>query len=91
MDCASRSAIENISLFIEAAEELGALFAVHAAPTQGIGVDGFDRLIEVRTLSHGFGQMIQMTSMIYNGVYDRFPEIEYRLCGGRLRLGALST
>jgi predicted TIM-barrel fold metal-dependent hydrolase len=60
----------------EAAQELGALLAVHAAPTQGIGVDGFDTLIEVRTLSHGFGQMIQMTSMIYGGVYDRFPQLK---------------
>jgi predicted TIM-barrel fold metal-dependent hydrolase len=59
----------------EAAQELGALLAVHAAPTQGIGVDAFDTLIEVRTLSHGFGQMIQMTSMIYNGVFDRFPNL----------------
>ncbi|MGH7872145.1 MAG: amidohydrolase family protein, partial [Candidatus Binatia bacterium] len=60
----------------EVAQELGALLAVHAAPTQGIGVDSFDRLIEVRALSHGFGQMIQMTSMIYNGVYDRFPKLK---------------
>jgi predicted TIM-barrel fold metal-dependent hydrolase len=60
----------------ETAQELGALLAVHAAPTQGIGVDSFDRLIEVRALSHGFGQMIQMTSMIYNGVYDRFPTLK---------------
>ena len=60
----------------EAAQELGALLAVLAAPTQGIGVDGFDTLIEVRTLSHGFGQMIQMTSMIYGGVYDRFPQLK---------------
>jgi len=60
----------------EAAQELNALLAVHAAPTQGIGVDGFDRLIEVRTLSHGFGQMIQITSMIYSGVYDRFPDLK---------------
>ena len=59
----------------DAAQELGALLAVHAAPTQGIGVDCFDRLIEVRALSHGFGQMIQMTSMIYNGVYDKFPRL----------------
>jgi predicted TIM-barrel fold metal-dependent hydrolase len=60
----------------EAAQELDALLAVHAAPTQGIGVDGFDRLIEVRTLSHGFGQMIQMTSMIFSGVFDRFPKLK---------------
>jgi hypothetical protein len=59
----------------ETAQELGALLAVHAAPTQGIGLDAFDKLIEVRTLSHGFAQMIQMTSMIYSGVFDRFPSL----------------
>ena len=59
----------------ETAQELGALLAVHAAPTQGIGLDRFDRLIEVRALSHGFAQMIQMTSMIYSGVFDRFPSL----------------
>jgi predicted TIM-barrel fold metal-dependent hydrolase len=58
-----------------AAQELGALLTVHAAPTQGIGLDSFDKLIEVRALSHGFGQMIQMTSMIYNGVFDRYPDL----------------
>jgi uncharacterized protein len=59
----------------EAAQKIGALLAVHAAPTQGIGVDLFDRLIEVRALSHGFGQMIQMTSMMYHGVFDTFPKL----------------
>jgi predicted TIM-barrel fold metal-dependent hydrolase len=59
----------------QAAQDLGALLAVHAAPTEGIGLDAFTKLIEVRTLSHGFGQMIQMTSMIYNGVFDRFPTL----------------
>ena len=59
----------------ETAQELGALLAVHAAPTQGIGLDAFDKLIEVRALSHGFAQMIQMTSMIYSGVFDRFPSL----------------
>ena len=66
---ASPLATKDIFPVYETAQELGALLAVHAAPTQGIGVDSFDRLIEVRALSHGFGQMIQMTSMIYNGVY----------------------
>ena len=59
----------------EAAQKFGALLAVHAAPTQGIGLDSFDHLIEVRALSHGFAQMIQMTSMMYHGVFDRFPKL----------------
>jgi hypothetical protein len=60
----------------EAAEELGTLLTVHAASGQGIGLDAFEKLIEVRTLSHGFGQMIQMTSMVFGGVFDRFPRLK---------------
>ena len=75
-DFGSPSAMRDIFPVYETAQKLGALLAVHAAPTQGIGVDAFDRLIEVRALSHGFGQMIQMTSMIYNGVYDQFPKLK---------------
>jgi predicted TIM-barrel fold metal-dependent hydrolase len=60
----------------EAAEQLGTLLTVHAASGQGIGLDAFEKLIEVRTLSHGFGQMIQMTSMMFGGVFDRFPRLK---------------
>ena len=58
-----------------AAQDLDIMLAVHAAPAQGLGFDGFERLIEARTLSHPFGQMIQMTSMMYGGVYDAFPRL----------------
>jgi predicted TIM-barrel fold metal-dependent hydrolase len=60
----------------EAAQELGTLLTVHAASGQSIGLDAFERLIELRTLSHGFGQMIQMTSMIFSGVFDTFPRLK---------------
>ena len=59
----------------EAAQELDCLLTVHAAATQGLGLDDFDRLIEVRTLSHGFGQMRQMVHMLYGGVFDAFPRL----------------
>ncbi len=62
--------------FYEAAQELNATLTVHAAPAQGIGLDGFERMIEIRTLSHGFGQMIQMTSMMFGGVFDAFPRLK---------------
>jgi predicted TIM-barrel fold metal-dependent hydrolase len=60
----------------EAAQELNVVLAVHGAPTEGLGLDAFERLIEVRTLSHGFAQMKQMTSMIFGGVFDAFPRLK---------------
>ena len=64
----------------EAAQELDCLLTVHAAATQGLGLDDFDRLIEVRTLSHGFGQMRQMVHMMYGGVFDAFPRLRVAYC-----------
>ncbi|MEE8075463.1 MAG: amidohydrolase family protein [Candidatus Binatia bacterium] len=60
----------------EAAQELNAILTVHAGPTQDLGLDLLERMIEVRTLSHGFGQMIQMTSMMFGGVFDAFPRLK---------------
>ena len=59
----------------EEAERLGCMLAVHGAPAQGLGFDFFDRLVEARALSHPFAQMIQITSIIMNGVLERFPRL----------------
>jgi predicted TIM-barrel fold metal-dependent hydrolase len=64
----------------QAAQELGCLLAVHGAPAYGIGLERLHRLIEVRTLTHGFSQMIQMTSMMFGGVFDEFPELRVAYC-----------
>jgi predicted TIM-barrel fold metal-dependent hydrolase len=58
-----------------AAQELDTLLTVHAGATQGLGLAHLRRFIEVRTLSHGVGQMVQMTSMMFGGVFDAFPRL----------------
>jgi predicted TIM-barrel fold metal-dependent hydrolase len=57
------------------AERLGTMVGVHATVRgpQFFGADLFDRFIEVHTLSHAFAQMIQMTSMAFQGVFEAFP------------------
>jgi hypothetical protein len=40
-----------------------------------LGFDFFSSLIEARTLSHPFLQMIQLTSIIFEGVLERFPRL----------------
>jgi len=51
------------------------MVGVHATVRgpQFFGADLFDRFIEVHTLSHAFAQMIQMTSMAFQGVFEMFP------------------
>lgn len=64
----------------EAAEELGVILAVHGAPSYNLGLERFQKLIEVRSLTHPFSQMIQLTSMMFNGVFDAFPTLRVAYC-----------
>ena len=57
------------------AEKLDCPLAIHGAPSKGLGFDFFQSLIEARTLSHPFLQMIQLTSIILEGVLERFPNL----------------
>lgn len=57
------------------AERLNCMLAVHGAPAQGLGFDFFERLVEARTLSHPFSQMIQCTSIVLGGALERFPRL----------------
>ena len=61
----------------EEAERLGVAVTVHASGSHlgGAGVDRFPRFIQTHTVSHPFGQMRQLTSMIFEGVPERFPRL----------------
>ncbi|OLD37449.1 MAG: hypothetical protein AUI57_10915 [Candidatus Rokubacteria bacterium 13_1_40CM_2_68_8] len=59
------------------AERLGSMVASHAT-VRGphfFGADGFDKFIEVHTLSHPVAQMIQLTGMIFEGVPEKYPSL----------------
>ena len=68
----------------EEAQRLGVALAVHAGPrgSHQFGTDLFDRFIEVHAISHPFGQIAQLTSILCSGVPEKFP---------RLRLGFLEA
>ena len=59
------------------AERLGAMVACHATVRgpQFFGADGFDKFVEVHTLSHPVAQMIQLTGMIFEGVPEKYPSL----------------
>ena len=61
----------------EEADRLGVMLGIHASGSHlgGAGVDMFPRFIQAHTCSHAFGQMRQFTSMIFEGIPERFPRL----------------
>jgi predicted TIM-barrel fold metal-dependent hydrolase len=61
----------------ETAERLGVMLGVHASGSHlgGGGVELFPRFIQAHTCSHPFGQMRQLTSIVLEGVPERFPRL----------------
>ena len=57
------------------AERLDVPLAIHGAPSKGFGFDWFDKFIQTHTLEHPVALMIQMVSMMFDGVFDRFPRL----------------
>ena len=66
----------------KAAQELSCPLGIHGASGQGLGFDFFEQFVEVRTLAHPFAQMIQFTSIVWNGVLERFPGIRIAFLEG---------
>jgi predicted TIM-barrel fold metal-dependent hydrolase len=61
----------------EEAQRLNCPLGIHGAPSRGLGFDFFRSLIEARALSHPFAQMIHLTSLILEGVLERFPRLRF--------------
>jgi len=59
------------------AERLGVPLAIHASGTDLSlqGTEPFPKFIQAHTLSHPFGQMRQLTSILFEGVLERFPAL----------------
>lgn len=59
----------------EEARRLDTALAVHASGSHlgGGGLELFPRFVQAHTCSHPFGQMRQLTSIVFEGVPERFP------------------
>ena len=66
----------------EAAQEHGMPLAIHGGPSRGLGFDHFDEFVKVHTLEHPFPLMIQLTDIIFSGVFDRFPDVQIAFLEG---------
>lgn len=66
----------------EAAERHRMPIALHGAPSRGLGFDHFTEFAKVHALEHPFPLMIQLTDIIFSGVFDRFPGLRIAFLEG---------
>jgi predicted TIM-barrel fold metal-dependent hydrolase len=61
----------------EEAARLDTMLGVHASGSHlgGGGLELFPAFIQTHTCSHAFGQMRQLTSMVLEGIPERFPQL----------------
>ena len=59
----------------EEAERLDVPLAVHGAPSFNLGINFFTKFALTHALEHPLAQIIQLTSMVMEGVFERFPRL----------------
>jgi uncharacterized protein len=66
---------ESFFPIYEEACRLDMPLAVHGAPSRGLGFDFLDTFVEVHALEHPLPLMIQLTNMIFQGVFESYPNL----------------
>lgn len=61
----------------EEAERQGIALALHGAPSEGYGFNHFTRYIASHTLEHPVPLFVQITDMMFGGVFDAFPKLRF--------------
>jgi uncharacterized protein len=59
----------------EEAERLNVPLATHGAPSMNLGINSFQKFAMTIALEHPIAQMIQITSFVMEGVFDRFKKL----------------
>jgi uncharacterized protein len=59
----------------EAAQRHDMPLALHGGPSRGFGFDHLRDMTRVHTLEHPVPLMIQLTDMIFSGMFDEFPNL----------------
>jgi len=59
----------------EEAERLNVPLATHGAPSMNLGLNSFTHFAMTGALEHPVSQMIQLTSFVFEGVFDRFTKL----------------
>jgi len=61
----------------EAASELRCAIGIHGGAHENLGLDDLSPYAPVNALGHPIGQMVAFAGMVFNGVFDKFPDARY--------------
>jgi predicted TIM-barrel fold metal-dependent hydrolase len=64
------------------ADRLGCALAVHGGNHGNYGFDDFNRYAPVHALGHPLGQLIALGGLVFNGVFDRYPNARFGFMEG---------
>ena len=64
------------------ADRLGCSIAIHGGAHHKMGLDQLDVYAPVHALGHPFSLMISCASMVFNGVFDKFPNLRVAFLEG---------
>ena len=57
------------------ASRLGCALSIHGGAHEGLGMDDLTPYAPVHALGHPFGQMIAFAGIVFNGIFDKFPNV----------------
>jgi predicted TIM-barrel fold metal-dependent hydrolase len=66
----------------EEADRLKCAVAIHGGCHMRMGLDTMNAFIPIHALGHPFGLMISFAGMVFNGVFDRFPNVRFGFLEG---------
>lgn len=64
------------------ASELGCALGVHGGSNVGLGLGSVNSILASHVVHHPMGLMIAATSMIHNGLFERFPDLRVTYAEG---------
>ncbi|HEX6511265.1 MAG TPA: amidohydrolase family protein [Chloroflexota bacterium] len=64
------------------ADQLGCCLAVHGGAHDHFGMDHLNMYVPVHALGHPWGLTINCASIVYNGIFDRFPSVRIAFLEG---------
>lgn len=64
------------------AERLGCCIAIHGGAHDRLGLDHLNMYVPVHALGHPLGLVVSCASILYNGIFDRFPGVRIAFLEG---------
>jgi uncharacterized protein len=58
------------------ADRLGCAIGIHGGAHENLGMDDLSPYAPVHALGHPFGQMISFAGIVFNGIFDKFPNVK---------------